>query len=209
MAGPWAVDRIRTSGVPYAITNFPSQIQPGIPFIGVQVFSINATSPNISMAEIFLKEFISTEATMDALTAASTRPSPYLPSIANITDPDILAFINIAGSGSPMPNIPEMSTVWGEWSNAVDLALTGTQSPQEALTTAANAIRGLIAGMYTGMVNVPGDYQTLVGCASNWNPSCQNTAMMEIERFHWKSGPFPMPAGTYQCRVALDGSWTL
>lgn len=111
MAGPWAVDRIRNSSIPYAITNFPSQIQPGIPFIGVQVFSINATSPNISMAEIFLKEFISTEATMDALTAASTRPSPYLPSIANITDPDILAFINIAGSGSPMPNIPEMSTV--------------------------------------------------------------------------------------------------
>ena len=39
MAGPWALDRIRESGVPYAITNFPGE---GFPFSGVQIFIVNA-----------------------------------------------------------------------------------------------------------------------------------------------------------------------
>lgn len=209
MTGPWSVERISSSGIPYAITNIPDQSQSGTPFLGIQVFSINAASPNILMAENFLKEFISTVETMDALSAATGRPSTYLPSIANITDPNLSMFANIAGSASPIPNLPEMSIVWDEWNFSVYHALTGTQTPQDALTSAANLIRDLISEMIIGMVNVPGDYQTYVGCESNWKAGCLNTAMTEIETFHWKSGPFYLPAGIYQCRVALDGSWDL
>lgn len=65
--------------------------------------------------------------------------------------------------------------------------------------------------MYTapiqGMVNIPGDYQTLLGCSGNWLPDCSNTAMNNIGNNEWASGPFELPAGNYECKIALDGNW--
>ncbi len=61
MAGPWALQRIRELGVPYAITNFPSG---GVPFAGTQGFFINAQSENVLLAQAFLNEFIATEEVM-------------------------------------------------------------------------------------------------------------------------------------------------
>jgi maltose-binding protein MalE len=55
MAGPWALDRIRASGVPYAVAPFfPDD---GAPFLGVQGFMINAFSENILLAQTFLTEY--------------------------------------------------------------------------------------------------------------------------------------------------------
>src|SRR5512138_3381025 len=61
MAGPWALDRIRTSGVKYAITKFPGG---GYPFAGTQGFFINAQSKNVLLAQAFLNEYIANEDTM-------------------------------------------------------------------------------------------------------------------------------------------------
>lgn len=209
MAGPWSLDRIRSSGVPYAIADFPSQAQAGVPFMGAQVMAVNAASTNIANAETFLYQYFITEPTMTALAQATKRPPAYLPAIANITDPDMLAFAGIAGNASPMPAIPQMGTVWGNWNDAVLLALQGTVTAQQALMDAAARIRMLIRGDLTGMVNVPGSYQTQVGCAADWDPACLQTEMTKVDDTHWRSGPFSLNAGDYECKVALDGSWTL
>ncbi|HSB02070.1 MAG TPA: extracellular solute-binding protein, partial [Anaerolineales bacterium] len=58
MAGPWALDRIRASKVPYAVTKFPDN---GAPFLGVQGFMINAFSENILLAQTFLTEYVATD----------------------------------------------------------------------------------------------------------------------------------------------------
>src|SRR5690606_13905773 len=50
MTGPWAVERFKSNGVPYAISAFPAAEEggePGAPLIGVQGFMVKASSENL------------------------------------------------------------------------------------------------------------------------------------------------------------------
>ncbi|HUM49600.1 MAG TPA: extracellular solute-binding protein [Anaerolineaceae bacterium] len=209
MAGPWALDRIRESGVPYAITNFPAgPAGEGYPFSGVQTILINAQSENKLLAETFLTEYVATDEIMTALYEKGQRPSAYIPVLEKSDDPDLLAFGEAGRNATPMPAIPAMGSVWTSWDAAVVLARDGKMTPEEALKDAAEKIRGLIANPLYGMVNVPGSYQSQVGCDGDWLPECAATAMAKGEDGKWHSGPFELKAGDYECKVALDGSWT-
>ncbi|KAJ3209829.1 hypothetical protein HDU67_005871 [Dinochytrium kinnereticum] len=59
-------------------------------------------------------------------------------------------------------------------------------------------------------VNLPGTFQTLVGCATNWMANCPQTAFAPPAAGSniW-SISLNLPAGTYQYKVALDDSWTV
>jgi maltose-binding protein MalE len=205
MAGPWALQRIRESGVPYAITTFPDG---GVPFAGTQGFFINAQSENVLLAQAFLNEFIATEEVMLQLYEVGQRPPAYLPALEQIDDPDIKAFAEAGEGAVMMPAIPAMGAVWGSWNDAVVLARDAQDDPAAALQTAGENIRNLIANPLTGMVNVPGSYQAQAGCAADWAPDCAATAMTQGEDGLWRSGPFDLTAGDYEAKVALDGTWT-
>ncbi len=205
MAGPWALERIRTSGVPYAITNFPSG---GYPFAGTQGFFINAQSENVLLAQAFLNEFIANEDTMLKLYEVGGRPPAYLPALEKIDDADIKAFAAAGENAVMMPAIPAMGSVWGSWNDSVVLARDGKQDAETAMKEGATKIRNLIANPLTGMVNVPGSYQAQAGCPGDWQPECAATAMTKGEDGKWHSGPFNLKAGDYEAKVALDGSWT-
>ncbi len=69
-------------------------------------------------------------------------------------------------------------------------------------------IRDLIAGALAGMINVPGSYQALVGCGGDWDPACPDTALVMNEDGTY-SASFDIPAGDYEFKVALDGSWAV
>ena len=205
MAGPWALDRIRESGIPYAISDFPDN---GQPFLGVQGFMVNALSDNVLLAQAFLTEFVATPEVMQALEDAGNRPSAYLPVFDAITDPDLLAFGEAGTNAIPMPAIPEMGTVWGSWGDAFTLIINGDDTPDNALATAAAQIRSLIGGAMAGMVNVPGSWQAAAGCPGDWQPDCELTALTDNGDGTY-SGTFTVPAGDYEAKVALDGSWAL
>jgi maltose/maltodextrin transport system substrate-binding protein/arabinogalactan oligomer/maltooligosaccharide transport system substrate-binding protein len=205
MAGPWALDRIRESGVPYAITKFPGD---GYPFAGTQGFFINAQSENVLLAQAFLNEFIANEDTMLKLYEVGGRPPAYLPALEQIDDQDIKAFAEAGENAAMMPAIPAMGSVWGSWNDAVVLARDAKQDPETAMTEAGTKIRNLIANPLTGMVNVPGSYQAQAGCPGDWQPECEATQMTQGEDGKWHSGPFNLTAGDYEAKVALDGSWT-
>jgi maltose/maltodextrin transport system substrate-binding protein/arabinogalactan oligomer/maltooligosaccharide transport system substrate-binding protein len=208
MAGPWALDRIRESGIPYAITNFPAAEQEGYPFSGVQIFVINAFSENTLLAQAFLTEFVATEEVMKELYIAGNRPSAFQPVLDATDDPDLLAMGQAGHNATPMPAIPEMGSVWGSWNDAITLILQGEQTPEEALTTAAEQIRALIGGAKLGMVNVPGSWQAAAGvCEGDWDPACDGSALIQGEDGLYTAS-FELPAGDYEVKVALDGSWT-
>ncbi len=116
MAGPWALDRIRESGVPYAVTNFPAgPAGEGFPFAGTQGFFINGLSDNVLLAQAFLTEFVATDEVMQALYEAGGRPSAFLP-VLNATDDADLAALGAAGANATMmPAIPAMGSVWANW----------------------------------------------------------------------------------------------
>jgi len=205
MAGPWALDRIRESGIPYAVTDFPDG---GQPFAGTQGIFINAQSENVLLAQAFLTEFVATESTMQQLYEVGKRPSAFLPVLEMTDDPDLLAMGQAGTNAIMMPAIPEMGSVWGSWNDAVVLARDGTEAPDAAMQDAAQKVRDLIANPLTGLVNVAGSYQMQAGCPGDWQPECKVTAMTKGDDGLWVSGPWPITAGDYEFKVALDGSWT-
>mgnify|MGYP001829054822 CR=1 FL=1 len=206
MAGPWALDRIRASEVPYAVAPFfPDE---GAPFLGVQGFMINAFSENALLAQAFLTEFVATEAIMMELYETGNRPSSMTSVLALTDDPDLKAMGEAGANAIPMPNIPEMGSVWSAWNNGITLAITGQQTAAESMSDSAQQVRDLILGALAGMVNLPGSYQDVAGCGAAWDPACEATALEEGD-----DGLFTLtvdiPAGDYEFKVALDGDWTV
>ncbi|HQA29418.1 MAG TPA: extracellular solute-binding protein [Brevefilum fermentans] len=202
MAGPWALDRIRAAGVPYAISDFPDG---GLPFLGVQGFIVNALSENQLLAQAFLTEFVATKDVMYQLYEAGNRPPAYIPALELVDDEDMNAFGSAGTGAMPMPALAEMGSVWGAWNDAITLIIQGEMSPEDALTNAQHQIEELIGGALAGMVNVPGSWQAAAGCPGDWQPDCEATALKEVDGLY--VGTFNLPAGSYEVKVALDGSW--
>ena len=205
MAGPWALDRIRASEVSYAVTVFPDN---GAPFLGVQGFMVNAFSENILLAQTFLTEYVATEEFQQQIYETGLRPSAFKSVLAQTDDPDLAGMGEAGANAMPMPNIPEMGSVWSAADNGITLAVTGELSPEEAMTDAANQIRDLILGALAGMVNLPGSYQDQAGCGAQWDPACKDTAMEQGDDGLFRL-TVELAAGDYEYKVALDGSWAV
>ena len=146
ISGPWALGGFREAGVPYAIAPIPAETQPGSPFMGVRGFMINAFSENTLLAQAFLQQIVANEDTLKAIYDNDPRPSAFLPLADMMDDPDLVAFMEAGKTASPMPNIPEMNSVWQAWGDAMQLISNQTQSPQEALDNAQSQVEAAIAG---------------------------------------------------------------
>ncbi|RTE50681.1 pullulanase-type alpha-1,6-glucosidase [Actinobaculum sp. 352] len=59
----------------------------------------------------------------------------------------------------------------------------------------------------TGMVSIPGTHQLALGCTGNWQPACDQTQLTAVAGTDWYSGTFTLPAGNYEYKIALGGSW--
>ena len=148
MTGPWALNRFRDAGVPYAIAAFPAAEaggEPGYPFLGVQGLIINANSDQLLLAQAFATEKIATEDSMRRIFEAEARPSAWTSVFELADDVDTQAF-NAAGVGAqPMPSIPAMGFVWDAWVNAGTLTVTDELEPADALAQAVEQIVTQIA----------------------------------------------------------------
>ena len=143
MPGPWAINRLTDSGVPYACGPFPDG---GEPFMGVQGFMVNALSENKLLAETFLTEFVATEETMQALIDADPRPPAFIPTFEAVEPGVLKDFAEVSQNAQPMPAIPEMAAVWDAWNNGITLVINQELTPEEALTDAAQQVRDIIEG---------------------------------------------------------------
>jgi pullulanase-type alpha-1,6-glucosidase len=57
------------------------------------------------------------------------------------------------------------------------------------------------------LVVIPGTIQSVLGCDGDWQPDCEVTALTFDEEDQLWSAIFELPAGDYEYKVALDGSW--
>ncbi|GGI09630.1 pullulanase-type alpha-1,6-glucosidase [Egicoccus halophilus] len=57
------------------------------------------------------------------------------------------------------------------------------------------------------LVVLPGEFQSELGCTGDWQPDCEATALTYDTTGDVWRGSFDLPAGTWQYKVALDGSW--
>jgi glycosidase len=57
------------------------------------------------------------------------------------------------------------------------------------------------------MVVVPGSFQSELGCTGDWQPDCENTGLTYDAGGDIWTGTFDIPAGSWEYKVAIDGSW--
>ncbi|WP_375142113.1 pullulanase-type alpha-1,6-glucosidase [Microbacterium sp.] len=58
------------------------------------------------------------------------------------------------------------------------------------------------------LVTVPGTHNAEMGCAGDWTPGCEQ-AKLTLGTGGVYTGTFDLPAGDYEYKVALNGSWTV
>ncbi|MCB9135823.1 MAG: extracellular solute-binding protein [Anaerolineales bacterium] len=212
ITGPWNTQRVIDSGVPFAICPIPGEtVEFGQPFMGSFGFVISAFSENPLVAEIFVKEFLNTQETMQALYDVTPQVPAHLGVLAGLDDPYLAAYGQAGLNAQAMPAIPEMGSVWSAWGNAVTLISQQADDPVDAFTNAAEQIRTAISGgtkVDIEMVNIPGTAQTAMGCSGNWDPACEGTALTAVPNGKWM-GVFPVPAGDYEVKAAINGGWDI
>lgn len=146
ITGPWSLNAVRESGVPYAVAPIPEMEETPRPFVGSQGFMINAFSENALLAQAFLSEFVATDEGMQLLYDTI----PFIPAwnpLAETTDNEDLANFRLSvANGDPMPAIPAMNAVWTAWGNGITLVYQQQADPETVVADAAGAIRDEIAG---------------------------------------------------------------
>ncbi|WP_350347968.1 pullulanase-type alpha-1,6-glucosidase [Agromyces sp. G08B096] len=58
------------------------------------------------------------------------------------------------------------------------------------------------------LVTVPGNHNSEMGCAGDWTPGCEQ-AKLSLRADGVYAGTFDVPAGDYEYKVAVNGSWDL
>jgi pullulanase len=93
----------------------------------------------------------------------------------------------------PATNVLEITTG--------DPSLAATAAPAEGLPAPAVPMPDLVV--------IPGTIQSVLGCPGDWQPDCAETALLfDEDNQLWTAG-FDIPAGDYEYKVALNGSWAV
>src|SRR6476659_4109972 len=56
-------------------------------------------------------------------------------------------------------------------------------------------------------VTIAGSLQSEIGCPGDWDPGCANSGLVYDSADDVWQGTFPLPAGSYEYKAALNGSW--
>src|SRR2546423_4812969 len=119
ITGPWNADTLKKSGLSFKVIQMPAIAKPSVPFLGVQGFMVTkfASEHGVdSAAKDLVTNFMATPAAQTQLAAANGRPPANIK--AHASDPVLAQFSAASKGGVPMPNIPQMDSVWGDLGQA-------------------------------------------------------------------------------------------
>ena len=148
MTGPWDMGDIKKAGIDYGIATLPTP--PGAsakwsPFVGVQGVMLNAYGKNKAAAANLAKALVSAPAQVAFNKAGGRIPASISARVQLKADPVVVGFGKSILAGTPMPNVPQMSAVWGPWSNAVAQSVQkASPSYSTILDSAVKEINGNI-----------------------------------------------------------------
>ncbi len=117
ITGPWYLADIRKSGIKYAVSGFPQIVQgtKSAPFLGVAGYMVTKYSSAHgveSLAKDLVANYMMQPAVQFKLASANDRSPANTRAQALIKNKDLKAFAAASSGGVPMPNIPEMASVW-------------------------------------------------------------------------------------------------
>ena len=148
ITGPWEADTLRSSGLSFRIVQVPKIKFRSVPFLGVQGFMVTrfANSHGVAtLAKDLVASYIMLPASQRALAAANGRFPANTVAGRQVNNPVLAQFGRAGVGGVPMPNIPQMSSVWEELGGAWLKATNGTSTAaRPTFATAARNIRNKI-----------------------------------------------------------------
>lgn len=152
ITGPWNLDKIKNVPFKYRITAVPpivNGLKP-VPFIGSQGVMLTkyAAAHGVeAAARSLVTEFMASEKAQYQLSALNDRYPANLKAAARVTNPQLKAFGSAGAGGVPIPNIPQMNSVWGPlgtaWVSSTKGA--GATPAAKAFAQAEAAIKKAIA----------------------------------------------------------------
>jgi len=119
ITGPWNSDTLKKSGLKFKVIQMPAIAKPSVPFLGVQGFMVTkfaATHGVGGAATDLVTNFMASPSAQTQLAAANGRPPANIK--AHSSDPVLAQFSAASKGGVPMPNIPQMNSVWGDLGQA-------------------------------------------------------------------------------------------
>ena len=151
ITGPWEVDSLKASGNSFRIVQLPKIKYRSVPFLGVQgtmVTKFSQTHGVQSLAkDLVANEMMKPSFQLD-LEQANLRYPANKVAGKRVNDPILKQFGSAGTGGVPMPNIPQMGSVWAELGGAWVKATKGTGATpaRSAFAQAQKNIRDKIAG---------------------------------------------------------------
>jgi maltose-binding protein MalE len=151
ITGPWEIDGLKASGNAFRIVQLPKIKYRSVPFLGVQgtmVTKFSQTHGVQSLAkDLVANEMMKPSFQLD-LEQANLRFPANKVAGKRVNDPILKQFGAAGLGGVPMPNIPQMGSVWAELGGAWVKATKGTGATpaRTAFAQAQKNIRDKIAG---------------------------------------------------------------
>jgi arabinogalactan oligomer/maltooligosaccharide transport system substrate-binding protein len=148
ISGPWSVEAVRESGVPFVVESVPgfdailaSRSQAMVTSIGLLQ---SAFARNPAGAQEYLATTAQTTEVMSALAAPGGLSPAWVDSYtAAATDPVITGFGDFADASEPTPNLAQMDLVWAPLSQAQVDVMSGA-NPARTMRAAGQEIRAAI-----------------------------------------------------------------
>jgi arabinogalactan oligomer / maltooligosaccharide transport system substrate-binding protein len=151
ITGPWETDSLKGSGIPFRIIQMPKIRYRSVPFLGVQGTMVTkfATTHGV---ESLAKDLVANEMMKPSFQLDLEQANQRFPANTvagkRVNDAVLKQFGRAGLGGVPMPNIPQMGSVWSELGGAWVKATKGSGATpaRSAFASAARNIAAKIAG---------------------------------------------------------------
>ena len=149
--GPWSLVDYKRKNIDFGFAPLPlmdTGKRPA-PFVGVQGIYLNSKSTHKDMALELMKEICSTQGQIEIYLEGGRCPARFDSQKDErlSQNEDLKGILQAANDGTPMPNIPEMGTIWQPMKEAVQLIMNGKLPTEQALTQASTRIKGNVERM--------------------------------------------------------------
>src|SRR2546423_434039 len=151
LTGPWETQSLQQSGIKFRIIQVPKIKFRAVPFLGVQGFFVTkfaAGHGSGTLAKDLVANYMAKAGPQYDLAIANSRFPANTVAGKRVHDAVLSQFGKAGAGGVPMPNIPEMNSVWSELGGAWVKSTKGPGSTKArvAFATAARHIAAKIAG---------------------------------------------------------------
>jgi arabinogalactan oligomer / maltooligosaccharide transport system substrate-binding protein len=121
ITGPWNSQLLEQSGLKFKVVQMPAIAKASVPFLGVQGFMVTkyADPHGVGgLAQDLVANYMTTPSAQLALALANGRYPANIAAGKQVHDPVLAQFGKAGAGGVPMPNIPQMNSVWSDLGGA-------------------------------------------------------------------------------------------